>query len=202
MDDPNETSRLIGYSTRINDARFADKREKQGRTLLIAASASPLIFIAACQIAAFFYTEYSRTTWLIFRVIIGIFVMTILLIQYAKRKRDPDFEGELVKKRVRRKSRNQGFDIWETYYLHTLFFRGDDGKRHRYSEEYAKKTPPANFWSGYLNIGDRARYHTKQDYFEKYDKSRDKAIPCAGCRSFFDITLDNCPHCGAPAIKP
>ena len=203
MDNSNEKASLIGYSSKINDIKFTNKQERDSRSLIISAFAAPLILIAAFQIAAFFYTEFSRLAWLIIGVIIGIVVMIVLLVQSVKRKRTPDFEGELVKKRVQRKSSGDpSTGMSETYYFHSLIFRGTDGKTHKYSKKYAAKKPPANSWAEYLQTGDKVRYHAKQDYFEKYDKSRDSLLPCAECHNFFAITLDNCPHCGTVAIKP
>jgi hypothetical protein len=54
----------------------------------------------------------------------------------------------------------------------------------------------------YLNIGDKVRYHGTLDYYEKYDKSRDTKVPCANCRQYVNIRLDNCPNCQVPVIKP
>jgi len=203
MDHPNEGSQLIGYSSRINETRFSDRQKKESRNLLISAFAAPFILIAAFQIAAFFYTQYSRLAWLVIGVIIGIITMIVLLIQLVKRKRVASFEGELVKKQVRRKTRKDlASDTLETYYVHSLIFSGADGKTHKHSANYPVKEPPENSWAWYLQIGDKVRYHANQDYFEKYDKSQDRIIPCAECHRFFDVALDNCPNCGTVSIKP
>jgi len=199
----NSNEGLIGYSSKINGTTFTDRQKKESRNLLISAFAAPFIFIAAFQIAAFFYTQYTRLTWLLIGAIIGVIVTIALLIQSAKRKHVANFEGELAKKQVRRKTRRDpATDTSETYYVHSLIFSGVDGKTHKYSEKYSAKKSPENSWSWYLQIGDKVRYHAKQDYFEKYDKSQDRIIPCAECHSFYDVELDNCPHCGAVSIKP
>ena len=203
MDKSCERANLIGYSSRIDDIRFTNRQERDSKNLLISAFTAPLILIIACQIAAFFYTEVSRLAWLTIGVIMGLIVMLVLLMQLMKNKRITDFEGELVKTRVRRKSRgNADCGTYEVYYVHSLLFRGSDGKTHKYSKEYAFKKTPENSWFWYLQIGDKVRYHVKQNYFEKYDKSQDSLLPCAECHGFFDITLDHCPECGAVSIKP
>ncbi|MCL1798220.1 MAG: hypothetical protein FWG23_00530 [Eggerthellaceae bacterium] len=203
MDNQYGRAGLVGYAPRIDDTGLTDKQGNESRTLLIAAFVSLPILVAAFQVAAFFYTQYSRLLWLVIGIVLGIVFMIALLVQSAKRRQAVDFEGELVKKDVRKKSSGDPENgMVETYYLHSLVFSGTDGKTHKHSERQGAKEPAGNSWPGYLQVGDRVRYHAKLDYFEKYDKSRDSLLPCVECRSFFDIALDSCPHCNTAAVRP
>ena len=54
----------------------------------------------------------------------------------------------------------------------------------------------------YLQIGDMVRFHgTNMRYFEKYDKSRDSELPCAGCGLNVDARANYCPYCGCIMLK-
>ena len=203
MDNSYGRAQLVGYSSKINEAELTNKQKQESRNLVIAALVAPLIIVAAFQIAAFFYTEFSRLAWLILGIVLGIIIMIALLVQSTKRKHVTNFEGELVKKQVRKKSSGDPqTGMIETYYLHSLIFRDTKGKTQKYSERCATKEPTENAWSRYLQIGDKVRYHAQQDFFEKYDKSNDALLPCVECRTLFDIALNNCPQCNTTAIKP
>ena len=78
-----------------------------------------------------------------------------------------------------------------------LHFRKDDG-----SEEKLPATDNSG-WYDYLNEGDRVRYHGKKsmNYYEKYDKSHDETIPCAGCGSERDARENFCGRCGCVILK-
>ena len=159
--------------------------------------------VVIVQVVAFFLTDFSRLSLFILSILVGLLGMIITFVQYAKKKNQKDFEGELIKTTVKTKSRgdaSQGNN--EKYYLHTLHFKDSQGKFHNYSIESRSKETTPNTWMGYLKVGDRVRFHAKQDYFEKYDKSNDIHIPCAKCQKYFETLKDNCPHCGAVTIKP
>lgn len=83
---------------------------------------------------------------------------------------------------------------------HTRFivnFVRNDGKH----EKLSVRDSPA--WYEYLNIGDRVRYHGKKgmNYYEKYDRSRDEYIPCAGCGAHRDARENYCGRCGCILLK-
>ncbi len=53
----------------------------------------------------------------------------------------------------------------------------------------------------YFNVGDYVRYHALFDKMEKYDKSKDKEIPCIACGYVNDIGQSHCDICHAPLLK-
>jgi len=53
----------------------------------------------------------------------------------------------------------------------------------------------------YYKIGEVVRYHTKINFMEKYDKSRDSYSVCALCLDKEAVHGDRCPKCGAPLLK-
>ena len=53
----------------------------------------------------------------------------------------------------------------------------------------------------YYKIGEAVRYHTKINFPEKYDKSRDSYSVCALCLYKEAVHGDRCPVCDAPLLK-
>jgi len=52
----------------------------------------------------------------------------------------------------------------------------------------------------YYKIGEAVRYHTKINFPEKFDKSRDGYSVCALCLYKEAVHGDRCPECGAPLL--
>ena len=78
-----------------------------------------------------------------------------------------------------------------------VLFRTNDGKE----EKLSVVDNPA--WYDYLKDEDRVRYHGSKgmNYYEKYDKSHDETIPCAGCGSDRDARENFCGRCGCIIMK-
>ena len=57
-------------------------------------------------------------------------------------------------------------------------------------------------WFDYLEVGDQIRYHGKNmSFYEKYDKTKDEFIPCAGCGYDEDSRASYCGKCGCVLLK-
>lgn len=83
------------------------------------------------------------------------------------------------------------------YCDYTVVFRLDDGG----TREIVDRNDSANY--KYFNVGDRVRMHKTKyvKYAEKYDKSRDSQLYCAGCGHLNDARDNYCDFCGAPMLK-
>ena len=80
--------------------------------------------------------------------------------------------------------------------VYKTVFRLNNGKQYTHKEFNSSKV------YNYLQVGDMVRFHgTNMRYFEKYDKSRDAEIPCAGCMSLVDARANYCPSCGCIMLK-
>ena len=81
-----------------------------------------------------------------------------------------------------------------TFYV--LTFRDTHGREHRLVE----RDEPHRF--DFFEVGEKVRYHGKYtNYYEKYDKSELKYIPCAGCGARIDPRVSYCTRCGCIALK-
>ena len=201
---PSYDPRLIGFSQKINDPLFENlqkarfrKSVKHGLIFL------PVLFLLF-QIIPFFADDFSRQTAFTLSLIVGGFGMIWTLAGGIARALKKTWDGEVIDKKItERRNRNDatasGYDI---DYYHTIVFRLENGGKKKMRKKLGTYELDAWDMMIYLNIGDRARYHGKLDYYEKYDKSRDTEVPCANCRKYVVIKLDNCPVCRAPVIKP
>jgi hypothetical protein len=193
---------LVGFSQRINDPAF-EKLQKTGirKNLIIGLITSVVLFLLV-QIFPFFMANFTHLTALIVGCILGGIGLISTLISSAKRASAKPWDGEVVDKAITKHgSRDQeGYSV--THFAHTITFKLADGGRKKMKKRLDTDKLGAWDMMTYLNIGDRVRYHGTLDYFEKYDKSRDTEVPCAGCRRNIDIRLDNCPNCQVPVIKP
>ena len=199
------STNLIGYKNFDEKQRVEfeeSTRQKQRKNLFLAMLIVPVILIVAFQVAIFFTDNLGgRFSALIIGVSLSIIFEMVLLVQAVRTRLQKDFEGEVIKKKIKRKTTG-GNDNLAIYYRQTVTFRTDKGKKIKKHWKSDFKEPSPCTWYGYLNVGDKVRFHAKMDYYEKYDKSEDSNIPCAGCGKYVDIMPPTCSQCGAPLIKP
>ncbi len=128
-------------------------------------------------------------------------VWTIDLVwYYFNNKSRKDWEGIVDSKEFEEYTRKVKDDKGTHVEYHTRFivnFRKDDGS----IEKLTEIDSPS--WYNYLNEGSRVRYHGQKgmNYYEKYDKSHDEIIPCAGCGSGRDARENFCGRCGCIILK-
>lgn len=197
---------LIGFSQKIHDPIF-EQRQKDltNRSIKHGLFFFPIVMLAF-QIPPFFSDDFTRPIALIVGCIVGGFGLVMTLFGSAKRAVAKTWDGVVVDKKITRHRNNE--DERERYgagfyhYHHKIIFKTTEGKRRQIEREFDYDDADAWDMMIYLNIGDKVRYHGRLNYFEKYDKSRDAQVPCAHCKEYADIRLDNCPKCKAPIIKP
>ena len=199
---PSYDLRLVGFSQKTHDPVFGQMQEarfrKDVKMGLIALPAVILLF----QIAPFFSEDFTRPIALVVGCIVGGFGLACTLVGGVKRAWTSTWDGEVVDKAIVKHTAYSQSGFAGVFYIHTLAFDLAGGGRKKMRKRLQSEALNAWDMMAYLNIGDRVRYHGKLDYYEKYDKSCDAEVPCANCRQFVDIRLDNCPRCHAPIIKP
>jgi hypothetical protein len=198
---------LIGYknlSERQREEFEKSAGRKQQKNLFLTMMLLPVILIAAFQIAVFFTDNLGgRVGALIIAVVLSIILEIWFIVKAIRQRLQNDFEGEVIVKKIKRISDgdpNNG--VTTIRYRHIMEFKTNIGKiiKKHWDQGFANASPQT--WYGYLNVGDKVRFHAKMDYYEKYDKSGDSEIPCAKCRRFVDIGPGTCSECGAELIKP
>ena len=192
--DPN----LVGFSQRINAPVFRELEKTSIRKNLIIGLIVSLALFLFFQVFPFFMKDFTRPIALIVGCLVGGGVLIHTLTSSAKRASAKPLDGEVANKKITEHNKLRA----STTYSHTITFNLVGGGRKKIKKTLLTGQLDAWDMMIYLNIGDRVRYHGRLDYFEKYDKSRDTEIPCAGCRKYVDIRPDNCPNCRAPIIKP
>jgi hypothetical protein len=193
---------LVGFSQRIHDPVFR-KLEKAGvrKNLIIWLTASAALFLLV-QIFPFVMEGFTRPVALTVGGIIGGVGLIHALISSAKRASAKPWDGEVADKKITEHNKHRQDGTGITHFSHTITFNLADSGRKKMKKSLHTGALDAWDMMVYLNIGDKVRYHGKLDYYEKYDKSRDTEVPCAGCRRYVNIRLDNCPNCQVPVIKP
>lgn len=187
----------IGWSQQADHPCFKRREKKNIFGMIIV-----MMIISLIIFAAIYFTsdmEFSEVLP-VFGGVMAIewtFWIIWLIGQYGRRK---DWEGVVERKESYRqqytRKDNEGYRYTETRMVYKVHFRKSNGK---------KKTLTSidHFeWYDYLSEGDRVRYHGKNmNYYEKYDKSRDKFIPCASCGSSRDPRETYCGKCGCVLLK-
>ena len=111
-----------------------------------------------------------------------------------------NWEGVVSGRKVKKYTtydKDEGGMYIEFHTSYVVLFTKDDGHKEELSLE------EDSLWYDYLKEGDRVRYHGKNgmNYYEKYDKSSDETIMCAGCHSMRDARENFCGKCGCIIMK-
>lgn len=188
----------VGYSTRINDPAFARYLKNTNRWSAIFA----VILAVAAVVGFAIYGEVSDTMdnpqALFIGVGIGAMFLMVALYTVIARKRSRTWDGVVVDKSVKNKTRREGSrdDTLIHYYTEfAVIVRDQRGKDHRLTAEDDDTV------FNYFQIGDHVRHHAGLNSYEKYDKSRDAIIFCNACATLCRITDDACPRCHCPLLK-
>lgn len=182
----------IGYSDKANDPCFkaySRKSAKFGFVFLIIVS----IIIAAVLLIG----EHVSITNA--AAVVGIIWAIDIIWFIASTRKKKDWEGVVESKNTytetkRRSDDNGSEDITYTE-VYKVVFRTTDGKKQTL-KDYNNSSR-----YDYFRQGDRLRFIGSLRYYEKYDKSHDPFIPCAGCASERDVREDYCGKCGCVMLK-
>lgn len=194
-----QTGAGVGFSSRINDPAFAKYIKNTNSWAAIFS-----IIIAVIAVVGFFIAgeagveDMENPQSLFIGLAIGAMFLLIAFFQILKRKRSRTWDGTVIDKTVKKKSRQRqsGDDYYTEYYTeYVVLIRDNSGKEHRIRVEDDDTV------FNYYQIGDRVRHHAGLNSYEKYDKSRDNVIFCSACSTLCDINEDFCPRCKCPLLK-
>ncbi|MBE5958285.1 MAG: DUF2500 domain-containing protein [Lachnospiraceae bacterium] len=179
----------VGYSDRTDDPSF---KRFQGANK----KAGFIFFIVVSLIIGVVVVSQGAKPMVAAGVVLIIWVFDSIwyVLSLIPKK---DWEGEVVGKRTFertvRKNGDDGVDRHETVY--EITFKTDAGKK--------KKIEDGVFHHkyDYFNVGDRVRFIGKLRNYEKYDKSQDDVIICAGCEELRDPRDTYCGRCGCIILK-
>ncbi len=191
----------IGFSSKINDPAFTKYINKSNRWAVVFSA----ILAVAAIIGFFIYGETSsemeNPQALFIGMGIGGMFVIIALFQVIARKRSRTWDGTVIDKTVKKKSRRQssGSDTSD-YYIqyfteYSVIIRDKTGKKHR------MVTEDDDTVYNYYKIGDWVRHHAGLNSYEKYDKSKDSIIFCNACATLCSINDDVCFRCNCPLLK-
>lgn len=191
----------IGYSERIHDPAFAGYLKNTNRWSAIFS----VILAVAAVVGFYIYGETSREMEnpqaLLIGLGIGCMFLVIALYTIIARKRSKTWDGVVVDKTVKKKSRRQSTGSGDNdYYIHyyteyAVIVRDERGKKHRITAE------DDDTMFNYYQVGDRVRHHARLNSYEKYDKSKDSIIFCNACATLCQINDDICWRCKCPLLK-
>lgn len=196
---PASQAERIGYSERIHDPAFARYLKHTNRWSAIFS----LILAVAAVIGFTIYGEVSgemkNPQALFIGLGIGGMFLVIALFQILGRKRSKTWDGVVVDKTIKKKTRRHDTgnnDTYIEYYTeYAVVIRDERGKTHRLTAE------DNDTRYNYFQVGDRVRHHAGLNSYEKYDKSRDSIIFCNACATLCRISDDICFRCKCPLLK-
>lgn len=191
---PQPTS-LLGFSPRINDPAFAKYVKNSNRYSAVFAVILALAAVIGFYIAGERGAEgMSNPESLFIGFGIGGMFLIIALFQIVGKRRGKTWDGTVENKEIKKKTRHEEHTA-ERYLEYSVIIRSDRGKRHTI------KSRNSDTLYNYYQIGDRVRRHAGLNSYEKYDKTRDKFIPCNACGTLCDISEDTCFRCKCPLLK-
>lgn len=195
QEEKQNTSELIGFSSKINDPAFRAYKKKSVAWAFIFSGILAVIAVIGFPIYGDKSGDIDWPYSLFYGIGIGGMFIVIALLQTLKKSLDKTWDGVVeYKDSYYLKERNDnGRAHYHTIYI--LKIRKDSGgvKKHKWRDI------PGVY--DYYNAGDRVRHHKGFTYYEKYDKSGDTQIMCAACMSFQDINKDICTRCKCPLLK-
>jgi len=189
----------VGYSPKIHDPAFSRYLKNTNRWAALFSAVLAVAAVVGFFIAGQIGVENMENPQALYiGLCIGAMFLAIAFFQIMGRKRSRTWDGTVVDKTVKQKSRQKesGNEYYTQHYTeYVVLIRSEDGKEHRICTEDDDTV------FHYYQIGDRVRHHAGLNSYEKYDKSRDSIIFCSACRTLCDITDDVCPRCKCPLLK-
>lgn len=195
-----QSAGLRGFSPRISDPAFAKYVKNTNRWAAVFSGILALAAIIGFYIAGEKGAEgMSNPESLYIGFGIGGMFLLIALFQILGRKRGKTWDGTVVDKKIKKKTRRHTYgddDVrYEDYLEYSVIIRSDRGKQHTI------RSDDSDVLYNYYQIGDRVRRHAGLNSYEKYDKTGDSFIPCNACATLCDINDDYCFRCKCPLLK-
>lgn len=186
---------LVGWSPVADSPEILETIRKSKKSSLGWAVVLTLLFPVGFLIAGVVSDEVPLKEALIIGCGLGLCILTINLWRFAGMKRR-GWDGAVVKKMEKRRYKRDDDGSSQSYTEYIVLIRTDGGKKKKIVERKRDRE-----MYDYLDIGDRVRYHPALETYEKYDKSKDKAIYCNVCRQRNPISNDRCERCSNLLFK-
>ena len=187
----------IGFSSHASDGTFRKHKTRYGLGVLVFLLIVSVIIFLAMLLSG--DIDLSAGGLVIFGAVMAVLWTFWILWYVIDNRKVKDWDGVVTRKeqettRYVRKDED-GYRHTQEQTAYRVWFRTDGGK----TKKLVQYDKPA--WYNYLNEGERVRYHGGKNYYEKYDKSREETLPCAGCGSRRDAREDYCGRCGCRMLK-
>ena len=185
---------LVGWSDVANSPEMETKEEQEiGHGLDLVFT---LLFPVGFLIAGLLSDEVPLSEALIIGIGLGLLILALNLWRIAGMKK-PVWDGVVMKKVEKKRYKRDNDDgSSQSYMEYIVLIRTERGKKKRIVERQRDRA-----MYGYLDVGDRVRYHPALETYEKYDKSKDQVIYCNVCRLRNSIRNDRCERCNSLLFK-
>ena len=196
---PPTGSGRVGYSQHIQDPAFARYLKSTNRWSAVFSVILAVAAVIGFTIYGEVSSEMENPQALFIGLGIGGMFLLIALYTILARKRSKTWDGVVVDKTVKEKTRRHDTgnnDSTIDYYTeYAVIVRDERGKNHRLTAEDDRTV------FDYFQVGDRVRHHAGLNSYEKYDKSHDSIIFCNACATLCQINDDVCFRCKCPLLK-
>lgn len=189
----------VGFSDRISDPAFHKYLKSSNQYSAIFSLALATIAVIGFYIAGERGLDNMENPQALYIGLgIGGMFILIALFQILARKRSKTWDGVVVDKKMKRKTRRHKSEdgVWdEDYVEYKVTIRQDHGKNYEIIDENDDTL------YNYYDTGDKIRHHGGLNSYEKYDKTGDSIIFCSACATLCDINDDVCFRCKCPLLK-
>jgi len=186
----------IGYSSRINSPEFGNYQKKFKKGSFIFTIILAVLALVGIPVYGGISGDIDFPYSIYYGAGIGGLILVMAFFQNLKGRLDTTWDGEVIDKTTRRRSKfEHEDDPGTTYTEYIIKVKRDGGK------VYQNNLSSGTGVYEYFQKGDRVRHHKGLSFYEKYDKSRDNTIICVACGNLNQIKNDVCTRCKCPLLK-
>lgn len=186
----------IGYSRKIEDPAFKKYLKNTNRWAGMFGVVLALIAFVGFYIAGELGIDgVENPQGMMIGAGVGGMFLLITLYSIVSRKKSRTWDGVVIDKKVKNKTRRDDDDHVTHYTVYEVIIKEDNGKKH----EIRVENDDTVF--NYYNVGDRIRHHAGLNSYEKYDKTGDTIIFCAACGDINNIEDQTCHRCKCPLLN-
>ncbi len=189
---------LVGFSDKINDEAYEKFRKRSGKMSVVFYGIVAIVAVVGSVAYGYFSNRVRLLDSLFYGLGIAAIFVAFAAINWLKKKTDSTWDGEVIDKKIERKTevkRTKNRTTRHHYDLYVLKVRREDGKIFTHSFRDVSTV------YDYYSVGDKVRHHKGFLFYEKYDKSKNSQILCVACGTFNDMKNDFCRRCKVPLLK-
>jgi len=188
----------IGWSTQVSHPSFKKNAGKNRIASIIFALIVCIIIFVVLLIKGDMELNSNgmRLFGILMAVLWGFWIIWMIAASIPKK----DWEGVVAQKDSKLEEyysrTGDNSNVRQSRMKYTVTIHKKDGSTKKITEL------DRTFWYDYLHEGETVRYHgTNMTYYEKFDKTHDSYLPCAGCESKRDPRENYCGRCGCILLK-